>query len=284
MARLEQLLDEHAQVAALDPSKLPAIRKKVWELLVSAELHQDLGCGDAPGRATRSTSSSTTSTGICASSRTPRSAAACTSSARRPPARPASTCCLALTRLPQGAVPSLRQVVADRLGVDPRRGCRPGRSRRGGSRVPAPARGRAPRPPGPAGEAAGAGLGRRQVLGAGPRPHPRRDRRGAGRPGRPVGAARAERGAHPGHGPRAADRAQLLLGRPQGPAEPAGVGGRPGPGRPAAGRHLADEGRYPAAWAWSCGGPRPCAPAATTWPGPGPARACARSGRPSPGG
>ena len=92
VARLEQLLDEHAQVAALDPSKLPAIRKKVWELLVSAQLHQDLGVADRPGRRRASTSSSTTSTAICASSRTPRSAAACTCSARRPPARPGSTC------------------------------------------------------------------------------------------------------------------------------------------------------------------------------------------------
>ena len=49
LARLEQLLDEHAQVAALDPSKLPAIRRKVWDLLVSAELHRDLGVADAAG-------------------------------------------------------------------------------------------------------------------------------------------------------------------------------------------------------------------------------------------
>ena len=92
VARLEQLLDEHAQVAALDPSKLPAIRKKVWELLVAAELHRDLGRGRRPRRRRASTSSSTTSTGTSASSRTPRSAAACTCSARLPPATPASTC------------------------------------------------------------------------------------------------------------------------------------------------------------------------------------------------
>ena len=43
MARLEQLLDEYAQVPALDPSKLPAIREQVWDLLVDAEIHRDLG-------------------------------------------------------------------------------------------------------------------------------------------------------------------------------------------------------------------------------------------------
>ncbi len=43
LARLEGLLDTHARVATLDPAKLPAIRKQVWELLVSAEIHRDMG-------------------------------------------------------------------------------------------------------------------------------------------------------------------------------------------------------------------------------------------------
>jgi cobaltochelatase CobN len=43
LARLESLLDEHAQVASLDPAKLPAIRAQVWDLLVQAEIHRDLG-------------------------------------------------------------------------------------------------------------------------------------------------------------------------------------------------------------------------------------------------
>ena len=48
LARLEALLDEHAQIAALDPSKLPAIRQQVWDLLVQAELHRDLGLAERP--------------------------------------------------------------------------------------------------------------------------------------------------------------------------------------------------------------------------------------------
>jgi cobaltochelatase CobN len=48
LARLEGLLDEHARAAALDPEKLPAIRRKVWELLVEAEIHRDLGLHAAP--------------------------------------------------------------------------------------------------------------------------------------------------------------------------------------------------------------------------------------------
>ncbi len=48
LARLETLLDEYARVAALDPGKLPAIRTQVWDLLVEAEMHRDLGVQDIP--------------------------------------------------------------------------------------------------------------------------------------------------------------------------------------------------------------------------------------------
>ena len=48
IARLEQLLDEYYQVQTLDPSKLPAIRAQIWELIVRAELHHDLHASEAP--------------------------------------------------------------------------------------------------------------------------------------------------------------------------------------------------------------------------------------------
>ncbi len=43
IARLEQLLDEHAGVAALDPAKLPAIRQQIWTLMRAAKMDHDLG-------------------------------------------------------------------------------------------------------------------------------------------------------------------------------------------------------------------------------------------------
>jgi cobaltochelatase CobN len=46
--RLEQLLDEHAQIAALDPAKLPAIRAQIWTLMQAAKLDHDLGVEDRP--------------------------------------------------------------------------------------------------------------------------------------------------------------------------------------------------------------------------------------------
>ena len=48
IARLEQLLDEHATIAALDPAKLPAIRAQIWTLVQAARLDHDLGVGDRP--------------------------------------------------------------------------------------------------------------------------------------------------------------------------------------------------------------------------------------------
>ncbi|HEY2242143.1 MAG TPA: cobaltochelatase subunit CobN, partial [Streptosporangiaceae bacterium] len=51
LAKLEQLLDEYATVAALDPDKLPAVRAQIWSLVHRAELHQDLGVAGEPGAA-----------------------------------------------------------------------------------------------------------------------------------------------------------------------------------------------------------------------------------------
>ncbi len=48
LARLEQLLDEHASIAALDPAKLPAVRAQIWTLIQAARLDHDLGLDARP--------------------------------------------------------------------------------------------------------------------------------------------------------------------------------------------------------------------------------------------
>lgn len=48
IARLEQLLDEHANIAAMDPGKLPAVRGEIWALMRAAEMHRDLGLEERP--------------------------------------------------------------------------------------------------------------------------------------------------------------------------------------------------------------------------------------------
>ncbi|MGW1835912.1 cobaltochelatase subunit CobN [Streptomyces sp. NPDC002067] len=48
IARLEQLLDEYAQISAMDPAKLPAIRAQIWTLIQAARLDHDLGLEARP--------------------------------------------------------------------------------------------------------------------------------------------------------------------------------------------------------------------------------------------
>ncbi|MFI5893620.1 cobaltochelatase subunit CobN [Actinoplanes sp. NPDC051513] len=48
IARLEQLLDEHASIATLDPAKLPAIRAQIWTLIEAARMDHDLGLALRP--------------------------------------------------------------------------------------------------------------------------------------------------------------------------------------------------------------------------------------------
>ncbi|MCO1659810.1 cobaltochelatase subunit CobN [Pseudonocardia humida] len=48
ISRLEQLLDEHANISALDPAKLPAIRQQIWTLMQAAKMDHDLGLADRP--------------------------------------------------------------------------------------------------------------------------------------------------------------------------------------------------------------------------------------------
>jgi cobaltochelatase CobN len=48
IARLEQLLDEHANIAALDPAKLPAVRAQIWTLIQAAKMDHDLGLDNRP--------------------------------------------------------------------------------------------------------------------------------------------------------------------------------------------------------------------------------------------
>ncbi|MFT3872991.1 MAG: cobaltochelatase subunit CobN [Nocardioides sp.] len=48
IAQLEQLMDEHANIAAMDPAKLPAIRGEIWSLMRAAEMHRDLGLDERP--------------------------------------------------------------------------------------------------------------------------------------------------------------------------------------------------------------------------------------------
>jgi cobaltochelatase CobN len=129
-ARLEQLLDQHAQVASLDPSKLPAVRRQVWELLVNAEIHRDLGLdrryGDTgPGWEGQDFDELVLEVdGYLCELKDAQIRGGLHVLGEPPEGAALVDLVLALTRLRQGAVPSLRASVAGTLGIDPGTGAR----------------------------------------------------------------------------------------------------------------------------------------------------------------
>jgi len=124
LARLEKLLDTYAQVASLDPAKLGAIRAQVWDLLVSAEIHRDLGLGEVPSEDDFDDLVLHVDGYLC-ELKDAQIRGGLHVLGRPPEGEADLDLVLALTRLPQGAVPSLRETVAaslgagsDRAGVD----------------------------------------------------------------------------------------------------------------------------------------------------------------------
>ncbi|HEY3144044.1 MAG TPA: cobaltochelatase subunit CobN [Acidimicrobiales bacterium] len=117
LARLEQLLDAYAQSQAMDPGKLPALRQQVWELLVEAEIHRDLGLASSPDDSEFDSVLLHVDGYLCALKDAQiRGGLHILGSA--PENEALVDLVLGITRLRQGGVPSLRQVVADSAGID----------------------------------------------------------------------------------------------------------------------------------------------------------------------
>jgi cobaltochelatase CobN len=118
LARLEQLLDAHAQMAAMDPAKLPALREQVWEVLVEAQIHQDLDLGEAPPSGDRFDELVVQVDGYLCALKDAQIRGGLHVLGRPPDGEALIDTILAITRLPQGPVPSLRATVAATLGID----------------------------------------------------------------------------------------------------------------------------------------------------------------------
>jgi cobaltochelatase CobN len=117
LARLEDLLDAHAAIASLDPAKLPAIRRQVWQLLVEAELHRDLGVAEQPDDETFDDFVLHVDGYLCELKDAQIRGGLHVLG--RPPQHDAELdLVLAMTRLPQGTVPALRHGEATRHDVD----------------------------------------------------------------------------------------------------------------------------------------------------------------------
>jgi cobaltochelatase CobN len=117
LARLETLMDEHAQVASLDPSKLPAIRRQVWDLLVEAEIHRDLGLEAMPGEDEFDDTLLHVDGYLC-ELKDAQIRGGLHVLGRPPEGEAELDLVLALTRLPQGDVPPLRDDADGRRDTD----------------------------------------------------------------------------------------------------------------------------------------------------------------------
>ncbi len=117
VARLEALLDEHASIAALDPAKLPAIRARVWDLLVQAEIHRDLGVTDRPDGDAFDDLVLHVDGYLC-ELKDAQIRGGLHILGRPPEGEAELDLVLAMTRLPQGDVPALRRPADGRHDVD----------------------------------------------------------------------------------------------------------------------------------------------------------------------
>src|SRR5262249_50933634 len=117
LTRLEGLLDTYYRVETLDPTKLVSIQAEVWDLLVSASLHHDLGVDGIP--ATEDFGSFVQHIdGYLCELKDAQIRGGLHVLGRAPEGEARLDLVAALTRLPQGSVPSLRATVAADLGTD----------------------------------------------------------------------------------------------------------------------------------------------------------------------
>jgi len=117
LARLEQLLDAYAAAQAMDPAKLPALRAQVWDLLVEAEIHRDLGLAVDPGEEEFDALVLHVDGYLCAL-KDAQIRGGLHILGQPPEGESLIDNVLSITRLPQGPVPSLRAVVAGSVGID----------------------------------------------------------------------------------------------------------------------------------------------------------------------
>ena len=115
IAKLEQLMDEHYQCQTLDPAKLPTLEAQIWEMVQQAELHRDLGVDEQPddfGEFMLEID------GYLCEIKDAQIKDGLHTLGEPPTAEQMVGLLCALTRLDNGAVPSLRRALAEALGYD----------------------------------------------------------------------------------------------------------------------------------------------------------------------
>ena len=117
-AKLEQLFDEYAQLQALDPSKLPPLRARIWALLAEANIDRDLGLDEQAPAGDAFDDVIVDVDGYLCSLKDAQIRGGLHTLGAAPSGEPLVDLVLAITRLPHGSIASLRTAVAEVLGID----------------------------------------------------------------------------------------------------------------------------------------------------------------------
>jgi cobaltochelatase CobN len=118
LAKLEQLFDQYAQLQSLDPTKLPALRRQIWDLLREAAIDRDLGLGEAPTDDDAFDDLLVDVDGYLCSLKDAQIRDGLHVLGSPPMGDQLVDLVLATTRLANGSVPSLRAAVAEADGLD----------------------------------------------------------------------------------------------------------------------------------------------------------------------
>ena len=116
-AKLEQLFDEYSQIQSLDPSKLPALRNKIWATLTDASIDRDLGLDAAP-EGSEFDDVIVNVDGYLCGLKDAQIRGGLHTLGDPPVGEGLVDLVLAITRLGHGRIPSLRTTVATLLGLD----------------------------------------------------------------------------------------------------------------------------------------------------------------------
>ncbi|HZJ27274.1 MAG TPA: cobaltochelatase subunit CobN [Acidimicrobiia bacterium] len=116
-ARLEQLFDEYSQVQSLDPTKLPALRERIWQVITDAAIDRDLALDTAPGEADFDDVIANVDGYLC-TLKDAQIRGGLHTLGLVPAGESLIDLVLAITRLPHGQIPSLRTTMAAELGID----------------------------------------------------------------------------------------------------------------------------------------------------------------------
>ena len=115
IARLEQLLDEYYRTQALDPKKLPLLQQQIWQVVLDAKLHRDLKTEERPGDFDQFLRDVD---GYICELKDAQIRNGLHTLGQLPPGEALRGLLLALTRLDNAHIPSLRRAIAEVLGLD----------------------------------------------------------------------------------------------------------------------------------------------------------------------